>query len=180
MFQMPSDGVPQTRNVRKMKNMIVQFSQKRDSSITLISDLAVRRSVESHRRSSRPTIKTCWLVALILVACSPRDWQREKDKTDRQLVVGVWSGGTTNNSFGIMGYNPDGSFWTSNTWGLGPSTRGLSTTGTWNIINGQLVCTVLQAGYWNWGTRRRPQFPAVELPTKSWRLRWTMKDQTSI
>jgi len=104
----------------------------------------------------------CLLAAFILVACSPRDRQREKDKADRQVVVGVWSGGTTNKAFGIVGYNSDGSFWTSNTWGSGPSARSLTTTGTWNIIYGQLVCTNQEAAYWNWGTRRRPQFPAVD------------------
>lgn len=104
----------------------------------------------------------CLLAALILVACSPRDRQREKAKADRQLVVGVWSGGTTNVTFGIVGFDAEGSFWSSNTMGSGPSARGLATTGVWNIIDGRLVVTNYEVGYWNWGTRERPQFPAVD------------------
>jgi len=116
----------------------------------------------------------CLLAAFILVACSPRDRQREKDKTDRKHVVGVWSSGTTNKAFGtniafgITGINADGSTWSSNTFGSGPSARGFATTGTWNIIDGKLVLSVQVASNWNWGTRRRPQLLGDEHCTIVW------------
>lgn len=61
-----------------------------------------------------------------------------------------------------MKYYTDGSFWTSNTYGFGPSARALTTTGKWDVVNGQLLITNRDFGLWNWGTRRRPEFPAVD------------------
>ena len=143
---------------RNLKDMVIQCGQRRlDSFQTEISKSAVRLVLEVPF-----VVLLCLSGALGLVACSPGDAQREKDKADRQAVVGVWSGGTANKAFGIVSFNPDGSFWASNTFGTGPSARGLATTGTWNIINGLLVSTQQEVGSWNWGTRQRPQLPAVD------------------
>lgn len=104
----------------------------------------------------------CLCAAVGHVGCCAREPQREKDKADRQEVAGVWSSGTVGASFGIMGFSPDGSFWTSNTYGSELPARSLTTTGTWNVINGRLVVTNGEVVFLNWGSRQRPQFPSVD------------------
>jgi hypothetical protein len=37
----------------------------------------------------------------------------------------------------------------------------MTTTGTWNVVNGRLAGTNQVVRYWDWGTRRRPQFSDV-------------------
>ena len=100
----------------------------------------------------------CLVVALGLAACSPRDQQREKDRAVRQAVVGIWSTDNSNKSSAILSYNPDGSYWASNTFGSGPSARGFVLTGTWNVISNRLVTTNQNVDVWNWGTRQPPKF----------------------
>ena len=133
--------------------MIIQPGQRRSGNfLTEISKIAVSPVLEW------PFVLVCLLVALSLVACSPRYPQREKDKEVRQAVVGVWSIGTPNKYFGIFSYNPDGSFWWSNTTGTGSSARGFVLTGTWNIISNRLVTTNRGVDVWNWGTNQPLKF----------------------